>query len=108
LSKGKALVFKIGHDLVTVAFQQRADDSIAVAGVHTAEAALASTAKDSEQDFFSLIISIMAQGKLACPLFGHYLMETLIAESTCRHLQGATMLFLPAADFHPLLHHWQP
>ena len=79
-----------------------------VAGVHTAEAALASTAKDSEQDFFSLIISIMAQGKLACPLFGHYLMETLIAESTCCHLQGATMLFLPGADFQPLLHHWQP
>jgi hypothetical protein len=79
-----------------------------VAGVHTAEAALASTAKDSEQDFFSLIISIMAQGKLTCPLFGHYPMEALIAESTCCHLQGATMLFLPGADFQRLLHHWQP
>jgi hypothetical protein len=78
-----------------------------VTGVHTAEAALASTAKDAEQDFFSLIVSIMAEGKLACPLFGHYLTETLIAESTCCHLQGATMLFLPAADYQPLLHNWQ-
>ncbi len=98
---------EIGHDLLTVAFQQRADDSLVVAGGHTAEAALASAAKDAEQDFFSLIISIMAQGKLVCSLFGHYLMETLIAESTCCHLQGATMFFLPAVDFQPLLHNWQ-
>jgi hypothetical protein len=78
-----------------------------VARVHTAEAALASTAKDAEQDFFGLIISIMAQGKLVCPLFGHYLIKTLIAECTCCHLQGATMFFLPVVNFHLLLHNWQ-
>ena len=59
LPVGKCVVFKVGNDLMTAAFQQWPDEPVAAACGHTGESALASTTKQPKEDLFSLIVSIM-------------------------------------------------
>ncbi len=86
LSIGETVAFKIGHDLVTVAFQQWPDDSTTGAGGHAGKPALASTTKQPEENLFSLIVGMMAQGQLGGPRFGHNFSEAVIAQGTRCHL----------------------
>jgi hypothetical protein len=72
---------------MAVAFQQRSNDSLGVAGWHASKAALTSTSEDSEENLFSLIVSIVAQGKLAGSLIGHNLVKELVAKGSGSHLQ---------------------
>jgi len=95
LSIGEAVAVKIGHDLVTVAFQQWPDDSTTGAGGHAGEPTLASTTKKPEENLFSLIVGMMAQGHLGGPCFGHDFSKAVVAQGTCCHLYGTSMLFLP-------------
>jgi hypothetical protein len=87
LPEGKIPVFKIRGNFMAVAFQKGSNHSVVAAGRHAGKAALTRTAKDSEQDFFSLIVSVVAQGKLVGALIGHNLLQTSIAKLPGSHLQ---------------------
>jgi len=80
---------------MTVAFQQWPDDSTTGAGGHAGEPALASTTNQPEENLFSLIVGMMAQGQLGGPRFGHDFLEAVVAQCTRCHLQGTPMLLLP-------------
>jgi hypothetical protein len=103
--EGKAIALKIGCNFSAMTFKQWTNESGAGAGGHAGETTLASTSEDSQQDFFSLIISIVAQGKLAGSLAGHDLMQTVVTKGTCDHLQGTTMFFLRTLDIYSVHQH---
>ena len=72
---------------MAVAFQEGSNHSVVAVGRHAGKPALTCTTKDSQQDFFGLIIGVVAQGKLAGALIGHNLLQTLVAKLPGSHLQ---------------------
>jgi hypothetical protein len=103
--EGKTIALEIGRNFSALTFKEWTNEPGASAGRHAGQTTLASTSEDSQQDFFSLIVSIVAQGELAGSLAGHNLMQTVITKGTCDHLQGTTMFSLPTVDIYSVHQH---